>query len=111
MSDRFVNDPLEAVNAGVVLEFRLISLDKDRRRLGRSRKTQNSPSAAEDKPKAPARQSAASRSMDAHNAAGSRSRPSSPGPAKNPRPPRTRDDDGEMYNPFAEAFKNRGGKK
>jgi uncharacterized protein len=39
MSDRFVKDPLEAVKVGDVLEFRIISLDAERRRIGLSRKS------------------------------------------------------------------------
>jgi uncharacterized protein len=39
MSDRFVKDPLEAVKVGDILEFRIISLDLDRRRIGLSRKS------------------------------------------------------------------------
>ncbi|MDR1898545.1 MAG: RNA-binding transcriptional accessory protein [Treponema sp.] len=40
MSDRFVRDPLETVKVGEVLEFRIISLDRDRRRIGLSRKSE-----------------------------------------------------------------------
>jgi uncharacterized protein len=40
MGDRFIKDPLEAVKVGDVLEFRIINLDRDRRRIGLSRKTQ-----------------------------------------------------------------------
>jgi uncharacterized protein len=39
MSDRFVKDPLEAVKVGDVLEFRILSLDRDRRRISLTRKT------------------------------------------------------------------------
>ena len=38
MSDHFVKDPMEAVKAGDVMEFRIISLDADRRRIGLSRR-------------------------------------------------------------------------
>jgi uncharacterized protein len=40
MSDHFVKDPLDAVKVGDVLEFRIISLDRDRRRIGLSRKSE-----------------------------------------------------------------------
>jgi uncharacterized protein len=39
LSDHFVKDPLELVKVGDVLEFTIISLDTDRRRIGLSRKT------------------------------------------------------------------------
>jgi uncharacterized protein len=38
LSDSFVKDPLTAVKTGDVLEFRIISLDKERRRIGLSRR-------------------------------------------------------------------------
>jgi uncharacterized protein len=39
MSDRYVKDPLEAVKVGDILEFRIISLDPERRRISLSRKS------------------------------------------------------------------------
>ncbi|MDR3247188.1 MAG: RNA-binding transcriptional accessory protein, partial [Treponema sp.] len=42
LSDRFIKDPLEVVKVGDVLDFKIISLDTDRRRIGLSRKS-NSP--------------------------------------------------------------------
>ncbi|MDR1445817.1 MAG: RNA-binding transcriptional accessory protein [Treponema sp.] len=39
MSDHFVKDPLEVVKAGDILEFKIVSLDRERRRIGLSRKT------------------------------------------------------------------------
>ncbi|GHT00943.1 tex protein [Spirochaetia bacterium] len=39
LSDHFVKDPMDAVKVGDVLEFRIISLDLDRRRIGLSRKS------------------------------------------------------------------------
>jgi uncharacterized protein len=39
MSDHFVKDPLELVKAGDILEFKIVSLDRERRRIGLSRKT------------------------------------------------------------------------
>jgi uncharacterized protein len=38
LSDRFVKDPLETVKIGDLLEFKIISLDTDRRRIGLSRR-------------------------------------------------------------------------
>ncbi|MDR2394380.1 MAG: RNA-binding transcriptional accessory protein [Treponema sp.] len=40
LSDHFVKDPMSAVKVGDVLEFRIITLDQDRRRIGLSRKRQ-----------------------------------------------------------------------
>jgi uncharacterized protein len=40
MSDRFVKDPLEALKVGDVREFRIISLDASRKRIGLSLKTE-----------------------------------------------------------------------
>jgi uncharacterized protein len=39
MSDHFVKDPQDAVKVGDVLEFRIIALDRDRRRISLSRKS------------------------------------------------------------------------
>jgi uncharacterized protein len=39
MSDHFVKDPLEAVKVGDVLEFHILSLDRDRKRISLTRKT------------------------------------------------------------------------
>jgi uncharacterized protein len=91
MSDRFVKDPLEAVKAGDVLEFRIISLDRERRRIGLSRK----------KERPAAERKATERSPAAPGADRKR---------EQVRPQReiSRDDDGTMYNPFAEAFKKHG---
>jgi uncharacterized protein len=40
MSDHFVKDPLDVVKVGDVLEFRIIGLDQDRRRISLSRKSE-----------------------------------------------------------------------
>ena len=42
MSDRFVKNPLETVKVGDTLEFRIIGLDAERRRISLSRKTRDS---------------------------------------------------------------------
>jgi uncharacterized protein len=39
LSDSFVNDPMEVVKVGDVFEFTIINLDKDRRRIGLSLKS------------------------------------------------------------------------
>ncbi|MCL2558566.1 MAG: RNA-binding transcriptional accessory protein [Treponema sp.] len=110
MSDRFIKDPMEAVKVGDVLEFRIISLDNERRRIGLSRKSERAaaqagggkgPSAA-----AGAQAGASTKAGDRGNASGAR--PDSReqrGPRRDPR-----DDDGTTYNPFAAAFAKKGRK-
>jgi uncharacterized protein len=115
MSDRFVKNPLEAVKAGDVLEFRIIGLDRERRRISLSRKSGQSAAAScpEVSPKA-----GGEKRRDAGQKTGSAA-----GPSPGPRPGQAarrdgvplrregRDDDGIMYNPFAEAFKKMREKK
>jgi uncharacterized protein len=120
MSDHFVKDPLDAVKVGDVLEFRIIELDQIRRRISLSRKRDPAPregeagrrqkekGAAKPEPRDKARsgEAPARKKLVAVKAAG-RDAPSpkaaSPSPAaySKPRP----DDDGTMYNPFADALK------
>ncbi|MDR0997443.1 MAG: RNA-binding transcriptional accessory protein [Treponema sp.] len=124
LSDRFVKDPLEVVKVGDVLDFTIISLDTDRRRIGLSRKTnpgQGGESHSET--------SGASVSVPA--AEGARPgkkrvavvRPVTSGTVKGDRPERppagpdrparsggfsprvSGNDDGTMYNPFADALR------
>ncbi|MDR1024273.1 MAG: helix-hairpin-helix domain-containing protein [Treponema sp.] len=74
LSDHFIKDPLGTVKVGDVLEFKIISLDTDRRRIGLSRR-QGSPAAQPG--------SAAPRSPDGVPSGGERSRPAGhgrPGP-------------------------------
>jgi uncharacterized protein len=123
MSDRFVKDPLEAVKVGDVLEFRIISLDRERRRIGLSRKSEQRPEAKtsaggpaeagkqrEAKPDAKKKALAVKTARPiAQGQNDSRSPPHAPQPKPQINSGRSRkDDDGTMYNPFAEAFrKNR----
>jgi uncharacterized protein len=53
LSDRFIKDPLGTVKVGDVLEFKIISLDTDRRRIGLSRR-QGSPAPGSTAPRTPA---------------------------------------------------------
>lgn len=86
MSDSFVKDPLDAVKVGDLLEFRIIGLDRDRRRISLSRKT------------------AGAKGSPAAKSGGQENRPGKPRPIVTAaRPPK--DDSGEMYNPFADALK------
>ncbi|MDR2094508.1 MAG: RNA-binding transcriptional accessory protein [Treponema sp.] len=133
MSDRYIKDPLEAVKVGDVLEFRVIGLDLDRRRISLSRKTQTEtvkqaaslPEKADGKKKvvvkrhetpehAPAQHPAPpgpqSRNVKpAGRGDGSAPQNTHPSPPPYSRP--DRDDDGTMYNPFAELLKKRQEKK
>ncbi|MDR2258203.1 MAG: RNA-binding transcriptional accessory protein [Treponema sp.] len=130
MSDRFVKDPLETVKVGDVLEFRILSLDRDRRRISLTRKSEGprpvkaAPREAGEKPAAggpkPAPGGTEKRKVavtaKSDRLRGGEGRPGQP--AASPAPgfaahagrPRA-DDDGTMYNPFAEAFKKMREKK
>jgi uncharacterized protein len=92
MSDHFVKDPLEEVKAGDVFEFRIISLDRERRRIGLSRKKNAAPAGNSGSG------NAAGRSAAGMNAVGKARRESRREEGSH---------SGEMYNPFAEAFKKR----
>jgi len=92
LSDHYVKNPMDLIKVGDVLEFRIISLDRERRRIGLSRKSGNAaPQASANKaPKTP--------TVVPHTNA--------PQTVKKPvLPKQQKDDDGSMYNPFAEAFK------
>jgi protein Tex len=102
MSDHFVKDPLAAVKVGDVMEFRIVSLDAERRRIGLSRKSRVGSREQGTKSK--------------EQRAGSKERGHSGLPTRpdrkqqSPTPHSRKDDDGTMYNPFADAFKNMGKK-
>jgi uncharacterized protein len=124
MSDHFVKDPLDAVKVGDVLEFRILSLDKDRRRIGLSRKSETKPAEGRAKPehkndgtegqgerKREKATEGQKGKMVVKKAAAKPAPPTSPStlhpsPFPNSRSPRDAEDDGTMYNPFAEALKN-----
>jgi len=95
MSDHFVKDTLEAVKVGDVMEFRIVSLDAQRRRIGLSRKSGVG---------GEVRKQSGSPTRSNHKQHSPATSPQSPAPV-----PR-KDDDGTMYNPFAEAFKKAGKK-
>ncbi|MDR2619237.1 MAG: RNA-binding transcriptional accessory protein [Treponema sp.] len=125
LSDNYVKDPMNLVKVGDVLEFRIISLDQDRRRIGLSRKSDAARAAQAASPK-PATQPAATAPKTANREGdgGSGDRKKALGVKKTPAPAverggpggygakpsgdfrrDSRDDDGTMYNPFAEALK------
>jgi uncharacterized protein len=107
MSDHFVRDPLETVKVGDVLEFRIISLDRDRRRIGLSRKSgRTPPSRQEERVSQKREHDSLNAGAIKKTAPGKRpdAPPRTPGDRSSPRPA-DRDNDGTMYNPFAEAFR------
>jgi uncharacterized protein len=120
MSDRFIKDPLETVKAGDVMEFRIISLDAERRRIGLSRKNEQKPVLKQINKAAGANKKSTGASAEKQKKPG----PRQAGPAK-AQPPSVSskkpvfkenivdkkseklfyNSDSTMYNPFAEAFK------
>ncbi len=96
MSDRFVKDPMEVLKVGDVREFRIISIDAGRKRIGLSLKSEvkNAPRVVV--PQAPER----ARPRRVATPVMSASRPA-------PAPRREKEDDGMSYNPFADLLKNR----
>ncbi|HET7839803.1 MAG TPA: helix-hairpin-helix domain-containing protein, partial [Rectinemataceae bacterium] len=114
MSDRFVKDPMEVLKVGDVREFRIISLDPVRKRIGLSLKSERSEA------RAPAQAQSQGPRRDDHRPAGPRPegserrgdarrvvavRPSQTQGRGGPAP--QKEDDGLTYNPFAELLKNR----
>jgi uncharacterized protein len=97
LSDSYVKDPLELIKVGDILEFRILSLDHDRRRISLSRKKEKS--AAAQNP------SAVEKSPSAAKKSSQKPTPSS-GFSPSPKPKSSQEsDDGTMYNAFAQAFK------
>jgi uncharacterized protein len=94
LSDHFIKDPMDVIKVGDVLEFRIIALDGERRRISLSRKSGQ----------------AAQKQSGAGEQAGKDApkKPAAVQPEKK-RPlvknTNSTNDDGTMYNPFAEAFK------
>jgi uncharacterized protein len=125
MSDRFVKNPLETVKVGDIMEFRIISLDTEQRRIGLSRRNGHRPESAvgrqeragqkpesaggEPRPQADRR----GRGYPSHGGkpgAGKKTHRDSAAP-KTPEPRRNADDDGTMYRPFADLLGNTQEKK
>jgi uncharacterized protein len=112
LSDHFVRDPMDAVKVGDVLEFRVISVDNDRRRISLSRRSE--PQSIAPKPAPPT--AAKTEQTGAKKVVVVRKTDSAPVPNRHPAPPQrpsrpNPDDDGTMYNPFAAAFKDKKDKK
>ncbi|MDR1803206.1 MAG: RNA-binding transcriptional accessory protein [Treponema sp.] len=116
LSDRFVKDPMDIVKVGDVLEFRIIDLDNERRRISLSRKNplrpvQARPAQSENRPREnkqkenrPAKPKPVVKAVPRPDNAPKPSRSNSR-PLRESRSDLRNDDDGTMYNPFAEALK------
>ncbi|MCL2478548.1 MAG: helix-hairpin-helix domain-containing protein, partial [Treponema sp.] len=132
LSDSFVKDPMELVKVGDILEFRILSLDRDRRRISLSRKSEKpvvEPKAPANREQtqqpaeqlkrpplrpAPGQQRSPQQKQPQHAIAG---QPNRDKPAWESQRSSQRElqrdsrsesrDDGTMYNPFADAFKKR----
>ena len=102
MSDHFVKDPLETVKVGDVMEFRIISLDTERRRIGLSRKSEQRAGGKDDKQKVYVKAETGKKPEGGGQREHSFQRGASPG--QRPSFQRQSDDDGTMYRPFADAF-------
>jgi uncharacterized protein len=117
LSDHFVQDPMDTVKVGEVYEFRIIELDADRRRISLSRRNAQSAQgrAAPGRVLEKASASAHGGAVNGGNAVGGKKRVvvvkktggagdlAKSGQARSPR--FDPNDDGSMYNPFAEAFR------
>ncbi|GHT88061.1 tex protein [Spirochaetia bacterium] len=115
LSDHFVKDPMDAVKVGDVLEFRIIGLDRDRRRISLSRKSDSAfKENGGEKPERAARTAGTGSPAAAPR---TENRQGGFRPGAGPRPASGRsgggayDNDGTMYNPFAEALKKMKEKK
>jgi uncharacterized protein len=119
MSDRFVKDPMEVLKVGDVREFRIISLDPVRRRIGLSLKSEGRATATaqssrpEHASREPSGSSSAGRPKAQEEQGAGRPRAQSSG-HQDRRGQNTisvrkaPEDDGMTYNPFAELLKTRG---
>jgi uncharacterized protein len=103
LSDHFVKDPLEAVKVGDVLEFRIIGLDQDRRRISLSRKKDRPPASAAAAEKGEGHHGHSE--PDKKRVAVVKKDGAKPAAPARPAPHSRSSDDGTMYNPFAEALK------
>jgi len=123
LSDQFVKDPMDVLKVGDVKEFRIISLDLARKRIGLSLKSERRPDAQgaqrPDSASAGARRVVVARRPEGQtldrSGQGAGPRPQPPrgnygggqSPRPGARPAVEQDDDGTSYNPFAELLKNR----
>jgi uncharacterized protein len=96
LSDSYVKDPMDVVKVGDVLDFKIISLDRDRKRIGLSRKTNRGG------PAEPHKKVVVHAGHSNKNDAARPARPS------HPVHPNYGSEDGLRYNPFADAFAKMG---
>ncbi|MBN2873570.1 MAG: RNA-binding transcriptional accessory protein [Spirochaetales bacterium] len=101
LSDQFVKDPMDVLKVGDVKEFRIISLDIARKRIGLSLKSERRSHDGKDTGSG-GKQSGARRVVVAKKADEPRG-----GQSSRPTVTTPRDDDGTTYNPFAELLKKR----
>jgi uncharacterized protein len=131
LSDRFIKDPLEAVKAGEVYDFRIIGLDADRKRISLSLKSDTQTRNSHASKTEPAKPPAASQGkrkvvvvkkngdapliekiekiekMEKTDFSKKPERKEDKREERIPRPSRNNpNDDGTMYNPFATAFQS-----
>ncbi|MCL2139315.1 MAG: RNA-binding transcriptional accessory protein [Treponema sp.] len=114
LSDSFVKNPLEMIKAGDIMEFRIISLDNERRRISLSRKSGQKPEKGKEEKsevkKAPAEKPKQAEKPTIHAAKKVlKTTPNNFAPRHDKRNSVKATDDGTMYNPFAQAFKNKNG--
>ncbi len=126
MSDRYVDDPMAVLKVGDVREFRIISLDETRRRIGVSLKTDTGSGGHPGQAGSDAKKVVVVKKSDTSSSQAparpspqSQGRPSygNQGPRDSGRPQRGgqsstgaysgKDDDGSTYNPFADLLKNK----
>lgn len=116
LSDRFVRDPMEELKVGDVREFRIISIDTARRRIGLSLKAAPKPERQGSAPRRVVVRKAEGPSNQRHTGdrSGTEARPAVRRPEPGRGEPRSRnvgaqhrEDDGMTYNPFADLLKNR----
>jgi len=101
LSDGFVKDPMSIVKVGDVLEFRIISLDRDRRRISLSRKSGSREQGTGNREQRTGNRERGTGNREQKVKAHSSKPPSPQSSVLSPH----KNDDGTMYNPFAEAFK------
>lgn len=107
LSDQFVKDPMDLLKVGDVKEFRIISLDIARKRIGLSLKSERRPG-----PSGSARAAGPGVSAGPAGFAGSAGSAGAAAPGARrvvvaKRPAVEKEDDGTSYNPFADLLKNR----
>ncbi|GAB1431710.1 Tex family protein [Spirochaetota bacterium] len=106
ISDSYVKDSMDALKLGDVKEFRIISLDHLRRRIGLSLKQQKP--AGDNKPGQNSEKPAKGQSFDKNPAKPASRQPATRGQSFNNRGQSyDKDNDGSSYNPFAELLKRK----